>query len=224
MNITQDDVEAGAALYTRRYLTSYDFVVLRIANRFVWRCPLERFLDHYADHISDNHLDVGPGTGYFLDHCRFRSAKPRIALLDPNPNCLEMASRRIARYEPEIYRASVLDPIEIDAPGFDSVGLNYVLHCLPGTIRTKSTAFKNLEAVLNPRGTLFGGTILCGEVQCNWLARRAMEVINKGKVFTNMADDLTGLRWALSQHLSNVSIEVVGCVALFSGRKKALEA
>lgn len=224
MDITQDDVEAGAALYTKRYLSSYDLTVLRFTNRFVWGCPLERLLDHYTDHISDNHLDVGPGTGYFLDHCRFKSAEPRIALLDLNPDCLEVASRRIARYEPEIYRASVLDPIAIDAPRFDSVGLNYVLHCLPGTIRTKSAAFKNLEAVLHPGGTLFGSTILYGGVECNWLARRAMEFINKGKVFANLADDVPGLQWALSQHLSNVSIDVVGCVALFSGRKKTLEA
>jgi hypothetical protein len=47
----------------------------------------------------------------------------------------------------------VLDKIEIDGPSFDSIGLNYVLHCLPGTIRTKSMVFENLEALLNPGGT-----------------------------------------------------------------------
>ena len=45
-----------------------------------------------------------------------------------------------------------------------------------------------------------------------------MDIYKKLKIFTNTEDDLTGLRWALSQHLSNVSIEVIGCVALFSGQ------
>jgi ubiquinone/menaquinone biosynthesis C-methylase UbiE len=222
--ITQDDVEAGAASYTTGLLAAYDFLVLRITSRFVWRCPSERLLDHYNRHISDNHLDVGPGTGYFLDRCQFGSAKPHIALLDLNPNCLDVASRRIGRYAPAVYRASVLDPINIDGPGFDSVGLNYVLHCLPGTIRTKSTALEHLAAVLNPGGTLFGSTVLYGEVPKTWVARHLMESYNERKAFTNMDDDLSGLRWALSQHLSNVSIDVVGSVALFSAQKDVLGA
>ena len=224
MEIARDDVEAGAAIYSKRLLAAYDFLVLRFMNRFAWKCPSERLLDHYNCHVSDNHLDIGPGTGYFLDHCSFPSSKPRIALLDLNPNCLEVASRKIARYQPEVHQASVLDPIEIDHPGFDSIGLNYVLHCLPGTIHTKSTAIENLEALLNPNGTLFGSTILGRDVPRNWLARRVMEGSNRRKVFTNVDDDVAGLSWALSQHLSDVSVDVLGCVALFSSRKTAPQA
>ena len=218
MNIKQEDVEAGAAFYTKGLLATYDLGVLWLSSRLAWRCPAARIVAHYDRHVSNNHLDVGPGTGYFLDHCRFSSAKPRIALLDLNPNCLDVASRRIARYEPEVHQASVLDPIAIDTAPFDSAALNYVLHCLPGTIRTKSAVFRNLEAVLSPGGTLFGSTLLYGEVPKNWLSRHLMDIYKKLKIFTNTEDDLTGLRWALSQHLSNVSIEVIGCVALFSGQ------
>lgn len=221
MEITRDDVEAGAAIYSKRLLAAYDFLVLRFMNRFAWKCPSERVLDHYNCLVSGNHLDIGPGTGYFLDRCSFPSSDPRIALLDLNPNCLEVASRNIARYQPEVYQASVLDPIEIDGPGFDSIGLNYVLHCLPGTVRTKSVVLKNLEAVLNPGGTLFGSTLLGRDVAKNWFARTVMQGSNRRKVFTNLDDDSEGLEWALSQHLSDVSIEVVGCVALFSARKVA---
>lgn len=224
MEIARGDVEAGAAIYTKRLLAAYDFLVLRFMNRFAWKCPSERLLDHYNCFISDNHLDVGPGTGYFLDRCSFPSSDPRIALLDLNANCLEVASRTIARYQPEVYQASVLDPIEMASPGFDSVGLNYVLHCLPGTIRTKSVVLKNLEAVLNPSGALFGSTLLGRDVPKNWLARTVMRGSNRRKVFTNLDDDFAGLEWALSQHLSDVSIEILGCVALFSARKVAARA
>jgi ubiquinone/menaquinone biosynthesis C-methylase UbiE len=170
--------------------------------------------------VSDNHLDVGPGTGYFLDKCRFESPNPRIALLDLNPNCLESASNRIARYKPELYQGSALDKVAIDGPSFDSIGLNYVLHCLPGTIRTKSAVFGHLESLLNPGGTLFGGTALYNEVPHTWMSRRMMDAYNKDRLFSNTEDDLTGLTWGLSQYLSNVVTEVVGCVAFFSAQKR----
>lgn len=220
MNIKQEDVEAGAATYTRRMLSVYDIFALGISSRFVWRCPSKRALAHYDRHISDNHLDVGPGTGYFLDHCRFNSPSPRIALFDLNPNCLETTSRRIARYKPEVYQGSVLDRIERDIPPFDSIGLNYVLHCLPGTIRTKSVVFENLETLLNPGGTLFGATALYREVPQTWISRRMMDAYNEDRLFSNTEDDLTGLIRGLSKYLSDVVTEVVGCVAFFSARKK----
>ncbi|MGH7252278.1 MAG: class I SAM-dependent methyltransferase [Nitrospiraceae bacterium] len=218
MNVTQDQVEAGQAVYGKGLLAVYDLGVLGFSNQFVWKCPSRRMLALYNQHVSANHLDVGVGTGYFLDHCRFPSETPRLALLDLNPNCLDATSRRVARYKPEVYRANVLEPIEDNIPRFESVGMNYLLHCLPGTIRSKAVVFKHLKALLTPRGILFGSTLLMGGVERNWLARRLMARYNAYRVFTNTHDDLEGLRWALSQHLSDISVEVVGCAALFSGR------
>lgn len=218
MNVTQDQVEAGQAVYSKGLLAVYDLGVLGFSNQFVWKCPSRRMLVLYNQHVSANHLDVGVGTGYFLDHCRFPSETPRLALLDLNPNCLDAASRRVARYKPEVHRANVLEPIEDNIPRFESVGMNYLLHCLPGTIRSKAVVFKHLKALLTPRGILFGSTLLMGGVERNWLARRLMARYNAYRVFTNTHDDLEGLRWALSQHLSDISVEVVGCAALFSGR------
>ena len=103
----------------------YDFAVLGLSNRLIWRCPTPRLVEHYNRHITANHLDVGVGTGYFLDRCRFPSAAPRIALMDLNQNALDYASRRIARYKPKTYVRNVLEPISIEAAAFDSVGINY---------------------------------------------------------------------------------------------------
>ncbi len=41
---------------------------------------------------------------------------------------------------------------------------------------------------------------------------------NAHGIFSNADDDLDGLRAALSDRLSDVSITVVGCVGVFSGR------
>src|SRR5262249_57137305 len=110
--------------------------------------------------ITANHLDVGVGTGYFLDRCRFPDPRPRLALLDLNPNSLRVAAHRLARFQPEVYRANVLDPIAIDGPRFDSVGASGLLHSLPGTMRTKAVVVDHLKALLKPSGVLFAAALL----------------------------------------------------------------
>lgn len=218
MSITAKQVEAGQAVYTKSLLAYYDLLVLGFSNRLVWRCPSTHLLALYNRHVTSNHLDVGVGTGFFLDRCRFPTDRPRLALMDLNTTCLDAASRRLARYRPEVYRANVLDPIHIDASPFDSIGLNYLLHCLPGTIRTKSAVFRHLKTLLNPGGTMFGSTLLHGGVHRNWAAKRLMALYNSKGIFTNDQDDLEGLRAVLAENLTGVTIEVVGCAALFSGR------
>lgn len=217
MNVTEEQIFAGQAVYTNRALRAYDFVVLGV-SRFLWKCPTQRLVEHYDRHVTSNHLDVGVGTGYFLDRCRFPSSAPRIALMDLNQNTLDFASRRIARYKPETYRRSVLEPIRIDAAKFDSVAVNYLLHCLPGSIESKSVALDHLKALMNPNAVLFGSTLLQGGVTRNRLAKRLMAIYNKNGIFSNQADDLDSLTKELRKRFKDVSVEVVGCAALFSGR------
>ena len=217
MKPTREQVEAGHAFYTRRALALYNVAILGYFSRVAWKCPASRIVEHYNAHVSANHLDVGVGTGYFLDHCRF-PATPRLALMDVNPNCLEVAAPRVERYAPEVYRANVLEPIELGVPKFDSVGLNYLLHCLPGNIRAKAVVFGYLRALANPGAVIFGATLLSGGVPRNWLARKVMDRNNANGIFSNADDDLDGLRWVLSEHLNRSEIEVVGCVSAFSGR------
>ena len=215
---TAEQVEAGHAVYTKRLLAIYDVVVLQLLCRLVWRCPSRRIVELYNAHVSANHLDVGVGTGYFLDRCRFPPGDVRLALLDLNPNCLGRSARRLARYRPEIHRANALEPIRVRTSRFDSVAMSYILHCLPGTIRSKAVVFDNLKALLNPGGVIFGATVLHGGVERNRLARTLARRYNAHGIFTNTHDDLDGLRSVLAQRLSNLTLDVVGCVAIFSGR------
>jgi hypothetical protein len=134
-----------------------------------------------------------------------------------NPNCLEAAGRRIARFHPEIYRQNVLEPVRQDIRRFDSISLTWLLHCFPGSIYSKAAVFENLKTLLNPGGVIFGGTLLHGGVHPHWLASRLMSVYNEKAIFTNMQDDLEGLKAVLQRSFSRSSVEVVGCGALFSG-------
>ena len=216
--MTPEQVEAGQALYSRPFLAIYDWCALGLNCRYVWRCPSHHLLAHYNRHVSAYHLDVGVGTGHFLDKCTFPSTRLRLALMDLNLNCLDVAAKRVARHNPEVYRRNVLDPIEIDAPGFDSIAVLNVLHCLPGTMETKGVAFDHLKALLNPGGVLFGSTIVCRGVRMNPLATLVAWWNNRLGTMTNMEDDADGLRHALEQRFAETSVEVIGCEALFWAR------
>jgi len=106
----------------------------------------------------------------------------------------------------------------IDAERFDSIGVNYVLHCVPGSTRGKAVVFENLKALANPSACVFRATLLHGGVRRNWMARRVMARNNRHGIFSNTDDGLEGLEWALAQHLTDTEVRVVGCVGVFSGR------
>src|SRR5262249_54866919 len=159
--------------YTPLTLALYDLFVLGFSNSFVWRCHSRVLLDFYNEHISDRHLDIGVGTGYFLDKCRFPSTSPRIALFDLSLNSLAKTAARLHRYAPSRHLGNVLEPIDIGG-GFDSIGLNYLLHCVPGDLRTKSIVFEHVKVLLNDGGVVFGSTILGKDVPHNFLAGKLL--------------------------------------------------
>ncbi len=84
--------------------------------------------------------------------------------MDLNADSLAFAARRIARHRPETYRVDVLGaPVTGIAP-FDSIGMTYLLHCLPGDIAAKARAFDAVRPCLAGDGVVFGATILAGGV------------------------------------------------------------
>jgi ubiquinone/menaquinone biosynthesis C-methylase UbiE len=220
MNVaTNKQVEAGQAIYNKYVLAAYDLLVLGVSCQLFWRCPSHRMETQYDKFVSNNHLDVGVGTGYFLDRCQFPSDNPRIALMDLNKNSLNYTAERIVRYSPETYCQNILDPISIPAENFDSIGVNFLLHCVPGDLSKKSVIFDHLKTVMNPNAIIFGSTILQVGVSPNWFAKRLMNAYNNKGVFSNINDSAEGLKRELSKRFTDVSVEIVGCVASFSARK-----
>jgi ubiquinone/menaquinone biosynthesis C-methylase UbiE len=213
---SQERTPPGHAAYTALFLKVYDPLVLGFYSRRVWRCPLNLLGDNYDRHIGRRHLDVGPGTGYFLQRAQV-PADADVTLLDPNPNVLAHASRRLAHLNPVAVRADVSDPL-LGGRSFDSAALNYVLHCLPGPRSRKAAAVGNVAAVLEPDGVLFGATIL-GEPHLHTRVGRAvLWDLNRKGVFDNRADTEEGLRSILAASFNQVAVEVVGSVAIFSAR------
>lgn len=214
---TSEGVEAGQAVYSPMVLRTYDWIVLGISNRFLWRCPTAELRRLYDRNVCGRHLDVGVGTGYFLDKAKWPVAKPAITLLDLNPNCLAAASRRIRRFSPQSVRANALAPLPSLGP-FQSAGLCYLLHCLPGAITEKGVVFDNLAPVLERGARVFGATIMQGNAPRSMPAQALMNLYNSKGIFSNAGDTVEDLHAALCRRFRDVEVNLRGTVALFEAR------
>jgi ubiquinone/menaquinone biosynthesis C-methylase UbiE len=212
---SKQEIETGAAVYTEHSLSRYDFLVLGVVSRWIWHCKRKEMLAVYSRNIGEHHLDLGPGTGFFLDRCDHRSAHPRIALVDLNSTVLTEAQKRLRRYAPTTYKRDVLSPFELDGEKFDSVGLNFLLHCLPGSMEHKAQVFDHARVHLLPGGRIFGSTVLAKGVTHSKGARKALEALNQNGTFNNRDDSYSVLDAELARRFRDYRLTIRGSVALF---------
>src|SRR5262245_16600062 len=185
-----------------------------LSNRFAWRCPTQRLVELYRENLAPDHLEAGVGTGLLLD----RAATPklnRLVLLDANRNCLDRAGARLARFEPELHQVNLLAPLALGTAPVASIGLTYVLHCLPGSMDEKLTAIEHLRPLMRDGATLFGATILGRGIALNPAARALSDLYNVKGVFNNRTDDLKSLSDGLRRRFAKVAVMQEGCVAIF---------
>ena len=216
--ITSEDAAAGASVYSNFLLSFYDIEVLMFELPYIFKCPLREVKKFFNQNISGMHLDVGVGTGYFLDKCNFPVENPTVHLMDLNTNTLQKTSKRILRYKPVSHQCNVVEPIRADLPMFDSISMMNFLHCLPGSMLAKETAIKNLKPLLRDGGVLFGVTILGQGVDVGMLYRMANSIYNKKSIFSNLQDNASDLKIVLNNNFEKFSVYIVGSVAFFSGR------
>jgi len=207
-------VHAGQAVYSPLVLAIYDLYVLGLSNHLLWRCPTRHLRSLYDRNVSSRHLDVGVGTGYFLDKACWPGPDPAITLVDLNANSLNAAARRIGRYPLQTLRANALESMPAIGP-FDSVGLCYLLHCLPGTLREKAIVFSHLEPLLVPGARVFGATIVQGSAPRSRAAQALMDAYNRRGVFSNASDTAEELESILERRFADVTVKLHGAVALF---------
>ncbi len=216
--MTALDTTAGQAVYEPWVLHLYDAWVLGLSCRLAWRCPASRMLAQYDRLVGRRHLDVGVGSGFYLDRCRFPTPAPELTLLDLNPSSLAHAARRIARYAPRTVLHDVFAPLPVPER-FDSVGVSFLLHCLPGTMAVKAQALARLAPALDAGGVLFGSTILGHGAGHNAFGRALLRAYNRKGIFSNGDDSELGVQAALAASFAEVRTERVGAVVLFEARR-----
>lgn len=205
--------------YGRLFLKTYDPWVLGFMAPRVWKMGAKPGLDLYRKHIGRRHLDVGPGTGFFIVETN-PPAKTELTLLDANPNVLAYCAERLTAWQPVTVEANVLKPLPVDGP-FDSAALAHVIHCLPGPMSDKAAAIRHIASVLTDDGVLFGGTVLGLSADHSLAARLFLRMANLQGGFDNRDDDVEGLRTILQASFEEVDIDVpTGSVAYFTARRR----
>lgn len=216
---TQARIQAGADSYRRPMLAAYDLFVLGMMSRFMWRCPRGRMLGHYHRNVGATHLDIGPGTGWFMDKCRFPVESPSITLLDLNEVVLATAAHRIRRYAPQTRVGDAFKPFALGDARYDSVGMNFVLHCLPGTMAQKAVVFDHVIPRLRPGAVVFGSTVLGEGPHHTKRSGRLLAKLNRSEVFSNLGDRMEDLEQQLRARFSDVETVRSGTVCLFTARR-----
>lgn len=199
--------------YTRPNLKIYDAVTMGFLAHAVWRCPSSLFVNHYDSLVSPNHAEIGVGTGYCLD--RSRSHIERLALFDLNPNCLDFARKRLARFQPTAHVRNVLDPVYSGAGPFTSIALGGVLHCLPGSMQDKGRVFDNVKPILARHSVVFGYTLVSDPGVLSPTAKLVRALLNSTGVINNYDDTSNGLRRELEQRFDSVVVTRAGAFAFF---------
>jgi hypothetical protein len=192
-----DPAYKGQRDFTPLTLRFYDPFVLSFSARWIWHCPVERLVENYRWHIRPNHLDVGPGTGYFLEHSGLERGS-EVTLLDPNMEVLRHAATRLDGYDVTAVEADVLKPLPVRGP-----------------MARKSAAIRNIASVLHPEGLFFGSTVLGDEGNHGWAARRMLNAYNGRGSFDNRTDTEENVRQVLDASFEHVEYEVVGSIAIW---------
>ena len=208
-----NNVHDAARIYTPPVLAVYDAMVMHVLDRLVWRCPSWRFTNMYNLLATPRHLEIGVGTGYCLD--RTCMDFDRLALVDLNPNCLEMAGQRLERYAPTTHVRNVLETFDLDGERFNSIALGGVLHCLPGSMREKARVFDNLGAMMRDDCVAFGYCIVSDTGALSPQGRLVRWVLNRLRVINNYGDTSTGLLHALESRFDYANVTRIGAIAFF---------
>lgn len=227
----EKQIQRAVRPYIAPILFFYDVGVYKIWNPFFWKCPSLQLEEHFKQHVRSVHLEAGCGTGYLLhkymtskvktlDHLRQQF---QLTLLDYSPGSLKWAARKLKRYNPLIIRHNLLLPLQPVSRPYESICLNYVLHCVPGTFAEKERVLVNLKKVLKSEGVLFGSTILGEDYTQNYSAKLVLMFYNRLGSFHNMYDTEEGLMKALTKNFHYVECSVIGSVALFAASDRKFQ-
>lgn len=216
--MTESNSKRGQAIYTPWSLKFYNLWVVNFSNRFIWRCPKHKIQALYDENVSAKHLDIGVGTAYFLKNCQWPK-DVKLSLMDVNTHSLNLANQKMKHLNPIRYQADIYKPQTFLKDLFQSISMSYLLHCLAGDMRAKTTAIRHAVDMLEPGGRLFGATIISDDSKHTVFSRKLMNFYNSKEIFSNEFDSERALRHALKGLLENLKIETHGCVALFSGNK-----
>ena len=194
----------------------YDKLVNEINCEKVWGCSKKYIINNYNKNIDINHLEIGPGTGYFLKKQNLDVDLNKLTLVDINSkilnyskNNLQLDYSNIDVLSHNLFSCKIPSNVT-----FNSVGINYVLHCVPGNLQTKLD--KLICNLGNNKYNLFGASVICDPININLIAEYELEFLNMFGIFNNNYDTYEELNEYLINRKLNFSLKREGYVAIFN--------
>ena len=168
---------------------------------------------NYISNIKNNHLEIGPGTGYFLKN-NFDIKK--LHLIDINQDTLDFSYQNLSENynDINIIKHNLFEE-KLFINNLESVGINYVLHCVPGKLENKiDNLVNNLES--SKKINYFGATVLNdNNLQTNF-SNLELQFLNKFKIFNNQNDYSKNIINYFNYNHFDYNIKIVGNVLVFS--------
>ena len=166
----------------------YDRLVNEINCEKVWKCSPKYIIDNYRSNIDDKHLEIGPGTGYFLKKENLGMDFNKLTLVDVNSKILDYSKKNLLSDYPcvdvisyDLFNNKISSCVE-----FNSVGINYVLHCVPGNLQTKLD--KLIYNLGDKKYNIFGASVICDPLHMNPIAEYELMFLNAFGIFHNSGD------------------------------------
>ena len=189
-------------------LKNYDYFVNNVNCKYVWKCNEKNIHKMYKKNITKNHIEIGPGTGYFLKNYNFDN----LTLIDVNDDILQNSYDNLSKNAKNlniINHDLFLKNNKLNNINFESVGINYVLHCVPNTL---DDSLKNLIYNLDSHNyKIFGSTIIPPKNKVN-IASLELYFLNKYKIFNNLNHNENQL---INIKNNNIQLDKIGNNLLF---------
>ena len=196
------------SLYYRCYdfgvLPFYDMFILHVTCSRAWKAPLTTLLPFFRAHFSDNHLDMGVGTGFFPATvlAEKEPAKQQLTLLDLSTTALAKTKRRVEAAAPHVaVRTIEADatalPAMYSANRFDSISASLLLHCIPAPATAKMRGLvATARQLLSSGGVFYGATVLGETARKSTVPSATIDFLPGGEVsfgVTGEAESAKGL-------------------------------
>ncbi|GKZ35685.1 hypothetical protein AbraIFM66950_006436 [Aspergillus brasiliensis] len=223
---SQATPQENKQIYTPWRLFIYDIWVLGIVSTFAWGCRISKYLiPLFRLNIGKNHLDIGAGTGYYLNHARI-PGDTKLTIADNEPHALNVALARCTHPSTQTHGivTDILQPFPFPTPKkeeekFDSISMYYLLHCLPVPVASKCKIFTHLKKYMTADGVIHGANVLGkGVRKDNWFAAMIRRGCLKHGVFHNEQDNAWEFERALRENFREVETWVVGSVFVFRAK------
>ena len=198
--------------FNRIIFKNYDLLVNNLNCKYVWKCELKYIQHIYNNNISKNHVEIGPGTGFFLKKYKFDN----LTLIDVNQDVLEECYKNLENNckNINIINHNIFEKNnKLDIRNYDSVGVNYVLHCVPNDL---SYSINNLiNNIPDEKFNLFGATVIPSEKNDINLANIEIYFLNKFGIFNNKSHSEKNISLYIKNNFQNYNINKIGHSFLF---------